>query len=458
MAYRFDDTICALATARGGAARGIVRVSGPGALGCVKTLCADVSQAAGLLNLTRATCVSACLRVDDVPGGLPCDLYCWPGARSFTREPVVEIHTIGSPPLLEAVVRTLCRGGVRLAEPGEFTMRAFLAGRIDLTQAEAVLGVIDAQSDEQLSLALSQLAGGLSGPLVELRETLLDALADLEAGLDFTEEDITFISPAELLARIDASVALLAELVEQMRGRGLAADVPRVVLVGWPNVGKSSLFNALVAQPAAIVSEHSGTTRDYLTAEIDCAGMRCRLVDTAGIEVAEQLNSIEQRAQQLGGEQQQGADLQLFCVDASRPLNSWERGELARRPLAAWNCLVVATKGDEREAHAEMPEHLLTSSRTGRGIEGLKQAIAEVLRSQAEEVRVVAGTAERCRQSIELARTALQGARQLVVSEAGDELVATELRAALDAVGQVVGTVYTDDVLGRIFSRFCIGK
>jgi tRNA modification GTPase len=191
------DTIAAIASAPGGAARGIVRLSGPGVLDCLKRsfVIAD-EQCSSLEAILAAHAVRGTLRLPTTR--LPCELYYWPGARSYTREPLAELHTLGSPPLLASALAALCQAGARLAQPGEFTLRAFLAGRLDLTQAEAVLGVIDARGRTQLDAALAQLAGGLSAPLGRLRERLIDLLAHLEAGLDFVEEKIEFISSAEL--------------------------------------------------------------------------------------------------------------------------------------------------------------------------------------------------------------------------------------------------------------------
>ncbi|MEM6331108.1 MAG: GTPase, partial [Planctomycetota bacterium] len=291
------DTIVAAATPRAGGVRGVVRLSGPQTVEVLRPL---VGGPLELRRPTRRPGASLEVVLAGAPRRAPCDVYLWPGRRSYTRQPSAELHTIGSPPLLDAIIAAVCGAGARLAEPGEFTLRALLAGRIDLTQAEAVLGVIDAPSGPALESALSQLAGGLSRPLQHIREDLLQLLAELEAGLDFVEEeDVRFIEDAELTRRLDAALAAVRSLLEQTATRGRSEFLPRVTLVGPPNAGKSSLFNALrqhaaadgrqqqapgVTAANALVSPTAGTTRDSLTAEVTAGGVRFLLIDTAGVE------------------------------------------------------------------------------------------------------------------------------------------------------------------------------
>ena len=319
---------------------------------------------------------------------LPCDVYLWSGARrvhSYTGQPVVEIHTLGSPPLLEIVLRSICAAGARLAGPGEFTLRAFLAGRIDLTQAEAVLGVIDAGDSHELEIALGQLAGGLARPLHRLRNELLDLLAHVEAGFDFADEDLPFITREELDRQLAEAESDAAAILRQMDFPPRASPGVRAVLVGRPNTGKSSLFNALAGDRAALVSDHPGTTRDYLTAELDLDGVKCQLIDTAGTgddegrgrAVHRPLNgSIDEAAQSATAEQRRGAHVQVLCLDSSRPLDAWERAELARS--APEPRIVVLTKCD-RDLAADIgwPSRgaLETSSLTGCGIAALRDEL-----------------------------------------------------------------------------------
>jgi len=455
-----DDTIAAIASAPGGAARGIVRLSGPEVSACLES-CYTPETPVAWRDLRRAVVIPGRLTLPGCLSPLPAELYYWPTARSYTRQPVAEIHTLGSPPLVSAVLRTVCDAGARVAKPGEFTLRAFLAGRLDLVQAEAVLGVIDAQDPVQLERALSQLAGGLSGPLQNVRNALLDLLAHLEAGLDFAEEDIEFITAAELTAQLDAAAATVTALVEQMISRGTCSEAVRVALIGWPNVGKSSLFNALAGRDAALVSDQPGTTRDYLNAPVDLDGVPCVLIDTAGIETGSTPISVQ--AQQLAGQQHRDADVQLLCLDSTRRLNSWEREQLAGPTTAAR--IVALTKTDLRQATDYCGTAIATSAASGAGLSALCRELRRTalrapssLRLPSSDFRCCDATAERCRTSLRQSAESLQRARGLAAASGQEELVAAEIRTALDELGQIVGAVYTDDVLDRIFSRFCIGK
>lgn len=506
MPYDLEDTICAIATAPGGAARGIVRASGPAVLDCIAR-CFEPRDEIRLAYVRRPTAIRGELTLCDVGGPLhgaqtPCDLYLWPNERSYTRQPVVELHTFGSPPLLAAILDQLVHDGARPAEPGEFTMRAFLAGRIDLTQAEAVLGVIDARGKRQLDAALEQLAGGIGRPMGAAREQLLAVLAELEAGLDFVEEDIEFISPDELDAQLAAAQAMVHDTLRQMTGRADATDLPRVVLFGAPNAGKSSLFNALIAasraggseiaaadSAGAIVSRHAGTTRDYLTARVTWGPFVCELVDTAGVgdavtgsEVvtggeivtggeaiavdsesgAAPGETIESAARAMTGRMSEQADVRLLCLDVTRSPDDFQFRQVELLPNS--HQIVVWTKCDavERtiveERLTQWPGSIGASSRTGEGVERIGPAVGAMIESASDTALGVAPTAARCRESLRAADEALGRAREIASASAGEELVAAEVRFALVELGKVVGAVYTDDILDRIFGQFCIGK
>ena len=411
MTYCVDDTIAAIASAPGGAVRGIIRMSGPRTLFCL-SCCFHPADQTDLTQVRQARVVTGTIQLADPIGDLPCELYFWPHARSYTRQISAELHTLGSPPLLDAALQTLCQHGVRLAHPGEFTMRAFLAGRLDLTQAEAVLGVIDAQDARTLEVALSQLAGGLAGPLHQLRSDLIDLLADLEASLDFVDEDLEFVSAHETSRRLYAAIEVIQQVLHQIHSRGLATREPRVVLRGWPNVGKSSLINALAGDDVAIVSHEAGTTRDYVTRGFQWSGVTGLLVDTAGVEELRPLDPLSIEAQRAGQSQHRQADLELLCLDATRALNDWERRQLAASP--ATTRLVVWTKIDKGlPSKPLVPAEVETSACSGQGIEQLRSRIRDLLiATSTPDSLVVASTSQRCEHSLVAAAECVQRANK----------------------------------------------
>lgn len=338
--------------------------------------------------------------------------------------------------------------GARHAEPGEFTLRAFLSGRIDLTRAEAVLGVIDAANPAALDAALEQLAGGLASPIARLRDRSLDVLAHLEAGLDFVDEaDVEPLGRAALALELAEGADELASLANRLQGRDRPDGLPRVVLVGPPNAGKSRLFNALLGGSHALVSAQAGTTRDYLSAPCDCDGLRVTLIDTAGLESARGV--IEDQVQALRALQAARADLLIDCHPADADAQT-SPGLPPDRPQ-----LSILTKADLAPDRADL---LRTSASTGDGLPALRVLIAQTLHARLSEGDAPASTSARCRDRLHRASNALRDARETLMLGGGDELVALDLRQAVDDLGHVIGAVVNDDILDRIFQRFCIGK
>jgi tRNA modification GTPase len=379
---------------------------------------------------------------------LPADVYVWKGPQSFTGQDVVELHTLSSPPLVDLLIARLLDAGARAARPGEFTLRAFLAGKLDLTRAEAVAGIIAAGNREELQQALAQLAGGVSRPLQELREDLLDLLAEVDAGLDFAEEDIHFVEPDELLHRLARAMAQVTLVLKQLDLRAVAGRPFRLALVGRPNTGKSSLFNALAGAPAALVSPQPGTTRDYLVRTLDLGGVPVELIDTAGLR--DHAETIEDHAQLLGQEQAAAADLLLLCIEAGQTPVENERTLLEQEhpPVVG-----VETKSD---LAAPLLGWHMTSAVTGAGLAELRSFLAE--RAQAHYRPALAPSLSRCRHHAVACLEHLRQAHAAGLDEEPPELLALGLRGALDELGDMVGAVYTEDLLDRIFSRFCIGK
>jgi len=455
VSFPTDDVITAIASAPGPANQGIVRVSGPETRSVLASCFPEDTEA--LAAVTSPQCIAAHLHLHQDVAPLPCQVYFWPDQRSYTRQPSAEIYLAGSPPLLETTVEILCQHGARLAQPGEFTMRAFLAGRLDLTQVEAVLGVIDATSQRDLDIALTQLAGGLATPLHTLREELVTLLAHLEAGLDFVEEDIEFISSSELEHQLRQISDVMTTTLEQIQGRSDHNSQIRIVLRGSANVGKSSLLNALAGDAAALVGAEQGTTRDYVARHCKIKSLECVLIDTAGATLEITDDHVAQEAQQVALEQAAQATLEIFCLDGTRPPNAWEQQQLAKTPLPAR--IMVLTKADLAPKEPASSQGIRTSSVTGQGLEELQQTIYQHLTQTSNHAtNVVPDTLLRCRESLRLAGESIERARELNQVKQGDELVAAELRVALEELATVIGAVYTEDLLDRIFSRFCIGK
>ena len=458
MTWHLDDVIVAPGSATGPALRGVVRATGAEVAAFLDGRFRPDDPTAWQTARTPMRHAGR-LTVSGVTAALPLAVHYWPTSRSYTGQPLIELHMPGSPPLLNAVIAEWCRHGGRLARPGEFTMRAFLAGKLDLLQAEAVLGVIDADDSATLHQALDQLAGGISSALSAMRHDLLNLLADLEAGLDFVEEHLEFVSRTDMHSRLSKARRFVETLAQQTTARLYHGERPRVVLAGLPNAGKSTLFNALVGEDAALVSEHSGTTRDFLEARIDCHGITFDLIDTAGWE--DTAHAIQSEAQNQRAAQLSRANVIVWCraADAS-PVDI----TLDAERLAACihpHILSVLTKADRVVATGVRDENsLLVSAQTDIGMNELRKAIADSWReATASSWTWLGSTAVRCQESIQATLSSLQHAEAASADPyIGDELIAVELRAALDHLGRIVGVVYTDDLLDRIFSRFCIGK
>lgn len=438
-----NDTIVALASTSGPGAKAIVRLSGPNSLRIVTRLFQSDEHISG----DNRRYYHGKLILPELNLHLPAELYVWPAPKTYTGQLVLEVHTLPSPPLLDLFIKQCLSIGARSAVPGEFTMRAFLAGKLDLTRAEAVLAVIEAGNRAELTQALGQLAGGVARPLLELRNDLLNLLADVEAALDFSDEDIHFVEQKELLLRLTKGMALVTNLRRQLDRRSLSERPFRVVLAGPPNAGKSSLFNAL-GNAFALVSPEPGTTRDYLVQRLDLNGIKVDLIDTAGLQPTR--NGLEGKAQELGGDQLAKADLVLLCREGGKR-NENEEKQLAERTGA--EIVLIATKCD---LFATPSGCLATSARSRQGLDRLRQLLQDKAGDAARPS--LAPSLSRCRHHVDECLENLRRAHHLVLEQEPPELLALELRGSLEQLGEMVGAVYTDDLLDRIFSRFCIGK
>jgi tRNA modification GTPase len=382
------------------------------------------------------------------------------GPRSFTGEDVVEIQSHGGALILSLVCRACVAAGARLATPGEFSKRAFLNGRLDLSQAEAVLDAIRAKSAASLSAAQRQLRGDLAREVDAARNALLRLLAELEAGIDFVGEDIELVERQELLHTIDGVTMLLRRLQASAREGRLLREGARVVITGRPNVGKSSLLNRLLKEDRAIVTPVPGTTRDIIEEAIDLDGVILHLVDTAGIHETNDL--LEREGIKRSRAEQKEADLLLVVIDGSVSLNEDDRDLIDRatagKHVIAVNKTDLALKVD-LSAMRSGTTWVALSAKTGDGIDTLRTAIrAQLIGGGAEPTDGVMVTNVRHQAALDRASESLYQARESVGAGLANELVAVDLRAAADALAEITGAITTDEILEQIFSSFCIGK
>jgi tRNA modification GTPase len=438
-------TICAVASPPGGGRRAVLRLSGPDAASIVKACCSGVD---GPLALAERGLWPA--RFDDGTGEQPALLYWMPGPRSYTREDVAEVHIVGSPPLVSAALEHLLGLGAAAAQPGEFTRRAFTNGRLDLTRAEGVLELVCARNDEQRRAATALLVGGLDGRVAALRARTDDLRALIEASLDFDETDTGHIPPGELAQAVHSLLAELEAALGWERRRVPASGLPRVVLAGAPNAGKSSLFNRLTGGGGlapALVSAHPGTTRDSKHAEWSVRGQRVLLIDTAG-EDERAAGAADQAAQSTRQRERDAADLSLVVVDSSAPHGSEFAVGEAR--VVAWNQV------DRADARPAPQGAIPVSALTGAGLEELAVAVAAALAGagsglgrelSARHLRALEEAGRRVREAL----AGLEAGQPL-------DLFAEGLRGATEALDSITGRTTPEDVLDRIFARFCLGK
>ena len=452
-----EDTIAAIATAPGEGGVCIVRVSGPRALAVADA----VFRCPGAAPSARAANTVTHGRVVDAAGGELDEalLLVFRAPRSYTREDVVELQGHGGGTSARRILRRVLEAGARLAEPGEFTRRAFLNGRIDLVQAEAVLDLIRAQSDRASAAALDQLEGALSRRFGELYDEILFASARVEATLDFPEDGLPDGLLDALAGEVASALRRLDALAATWDEGHLLREGALVVISGRPNAGKSTLLNALLGKTRAIVSATPGTTRDSLEEALTLCGIPLRLVDTAGLR--DTGCEIEREGIRRARDLMERADLHLHVVDASQPTDDETRAHLASLP--AERALVVVNKVDLGEAFVA-PSGLRivrTALREGRGVDELREAMRERLGSHADlSARPQAVISERHRQCLLTTRAELAAAGELLARGLEDRLVpaAAHLRSALGSLDRVTGRTYREEVLREIFGRFCIGK
>lgn len=471
MKLDLERTIVAVSSGLAPARRAVIRISGQETRRILGELIGPFACPASEELLAARAALSRQLHVDIgwQQRRLPTRVYYWPDHRCFTGEPSAELHVLGALPIVESLVERILSCGASPAERGEFTLRSFLAGKLDLPQAEAVLGVIEANSESQLEQALQQLGGNLSSPVRTLRNQLLELVAHQEAGLDFVEEDIEFISQQQLTQSLQQISDQLADIAAKLKTRDTRRRAPRIVFVGLPNAGKSSLFNALVGSERAIVSPQAGTTRDAVSSPAALGELSVDLIDTAGIEELEGA-SPRQLAQGVLQAWLGQTDVAVLCVDMSQPADrTWLAAQATRLRAVVPQVVIVGTKLDLAEnaqAYADCDLNATSSALQAESVANIRQLLLSAITDSSQQLHMDAmhETAVRCQQSLELAQAAIQRALQLAAdvhsgyAGSAEELVAAELRNALDDLSAVIGEIHSDDILGQIFSRFCIGK
>ena len=438
------DTIAAISSAVGAAARMIVRVSGPGALNAaadVVRLHADDLRSGSALSV----------RLGFANLSVPSWLYVFRAPRSYTGDDLVEFHLPGNPLLARLLLDHLCASGARPAEPGEFTARAFFNGRLDLAEAEGVAATIAAGNEQELAAARQLMAGELARRLRPAMDLVAETLALVEVGIDFSDEDVTFLSAEQVRSRAAEADALLARLLEESTRFERLSHEPTAVLVGRPNAGKSTLLNALAGRQRAVTSPVAGTTRDALSIEVALARGLVRVTDVAGLDdTATSDHSIERQMRGQALRALESADLVVLVRDPTDP----------RSPLTSSRTpdVVIWSKADLADGSPPVGmsnADLAVSAVTGLNLDRLRDRLDQLAfgtsaPAGASALALNARHVDAVREAREsLARAA---------DQASPELVALELREALDALGRVLGAITPDDLLGRVFARFCIGK
>jgi tRNA modification GTPase len=455
-----DDTIVAVATPLGRGGIGVVRLSGPDATAIARPmlrLAHTQDLQPNRAHFGELIDPATSERIDEVVATY------FPKPHSYTTDDVVEISCHGSPVVLRHVVEMALQRGARLAEPGEFTMRAFLSGRIDLTQAEAVRDLIDSQTLYQAQVAARQMEGALAKRLKPIKQKLIDLIAVLEAGVDFAEDDVSVIPDEHILARIAEVRGPLDQLLASFAYGKVVHQGLTLAIVGRPNVGKSSLFNRLVEHERAIVTATPGTTRDLVSETVSIGGIPVRLVDTAGIREA--LDEAESIGVRKSLEALADADIVLVVLDASHPPSDEQarRGDTELVSLAAQRlAIVVQNKIDATITPPPLPDggpSVMTSALTGQGIEGLRSEILRLATGDGSS-QLESGFLTNVRQHtlVQTAITALAAASTAVPLKTPHEMILLDLYNALRPLDEITGATTPDDILNLIFSSFCIGK
>ncbi|MEZ4788752.1 MAG: tRNA uridine-5-carboxymethylaminomethyl(34) synthesis GTPase MnmE [Flavobacteriales bacterium] len=447
-----NDTIAALSTAPGMGAIAVLRLSGPRAYPVIERLAPALPLEPLARHAYFVPVIDADGRIDEAV------VTFFPGPNSYTGEDVVEVSIHGSTYIQQRVLEAMLDGGARVALPGEFTQRAFLNRKLDLSQAEAVADLIASQSAAQHRLAIHQLRGGFGVHIDALRQQLIDFAALIELELDFGEEDVQFAQRVELLALLDRLVDLSTELIDSFRyGNAIKQGIP-VAILGAPNSGKSTLLNALLNEERAIVSDIPGTTRDTVEETMTVGGILFRFIDTAGLRRT--TDTVEQLGIERSYKKAAAASLVVLLADASRMSEGalrTEAGLLQERIGEGPRVLPVLNKCD-LEGVRVTNGTIAISAKQGVGMDLLKEAFLAHVRAMQSGTGDIVVTNARHVDALTRARKALLEAKQAIDSGVSGELLAIDLRRAQHHLGEITGRIAPDDLLGSIFGRFCIGK
>ena len=462
MDFLMEDTIAAISTPPGEGGIGIIRISGNKSLGIVNKIFKSPGNTPVEISPRK---VHYGYIVDPETGDRIDEVIVtfMQAPRSYTTQDVIEINCHGGPVVLKKVLDLAITGGARIAEPGEFTKRAFLGGRIDLAQAEAVMDMIRARTDESRRVAFSQLKGELSLLINQLREDLIDFLIQLEARIDFCEDDIAPLDPGFKLGQVDKIQEEITRILKNFEKGKIYREGIKASIVGPPNVGKSTLMNTLLGEERAIVTHIPGTTRDRIEETINLRGVPLILIDTAGLRKSDDL--VESIGMEKTRESIRDADLILFMLDASVD-NEENLSEILNFPDPQKSLLIMNKIDLGRNYPRKLIEGYFPADRIAevslkdrKNIEKLEEKIVNmVFNGKAGSAADVILSNARHRDALRRTALHLSNARKSISENMPDDFITIDLKSALDALGEIIGKVTVDDLLDRIFSNFCIGK
>ncbi len=454
MLIMHDDTICAPSTTPINSPIAVIRISGPDTLRAVN-LIFDRAKDIHPRSAVYGSIIDNNEIVDDVI------LIFYKSPESYTGEDVAEIHCHGNPLIVHRIINLLNKLGIRLAEPGEFSKRSFLNGKIDLTEAEAINHIIRARSEWEIEAAIKQMHGSLRDTIHNIRDRLILLKADVECGIDFVDEDIEFVTSTEAEKQLDEVRELLEEVFRRCKiGEKMTygIDVP---IVGKPNVGKSSILNLILNSERAIVSSIPGTTRDLIKEVIQFAGMQVNLIDTAGIGIP--VDEIEEKGIELSHRKIRDASIVIMVMDATSEIGEADLEILRimedKIKLFVVNKIDLISGNEVRDIAAQIDERVIPfSAKTGEGLEELEKEMSDIIRSEFIEYRNSFISDLRVLSILENSLNQVDGIKSLVLNDQPPEIVAFEMQSLIDNLSDITGEITPDNVLDSIFSRFCIGK